>query len=362
MNNDSRQNPCHNVDLVRHKENVSPRRGGAMRRSTLTLSFAIVTALAGGAALARGDGKEAKKAQPPLTDPAAIVKALASDDDDTVEAGYAAVEELGAAGVSRILAACDKQPDDVLGEVADAIAEIGEAAAKPLVLALTAQSEDVRTVAISALLTLDDDAVPALLLAVKNGSEDLRNHAALVLIKMDNLDVDLVAELVKTGHEDARATAAAILMQFGETGAEALVPLMEKEGEPRNVAIRSLVEIGAAAVAPLIELGLRSTNQKIQDGAVDALVEIGDPSVGALLRITKDPRPDVRGSAICALGDLGDEKAVPVAIAMLDDKDESVRDDAMGALESLSGEKHATREEWETWWRAQASAAPGGKN
>ncbi|HEY5387477.1 MAG TPA: HEAT repeat domain-containing protein [Thermoleophilia bacterium] len=131
------------------------------------------------------------------------------------------------------------------------------------------------------------------------------------------------------------AEARAALQRLRELAAElvAIVNDPDAGDEAADAAGRLLVEIGPAAVEPLVEYVCQDPKGG-REAATAILVEIGEPAVGPLLICFEHDDPDVRATAaflFTALRDHGNAAEQPL-IRLLDDPDELVRQSAAYAL------------------------------
>ncbi len=120
---------------------------------------------------------------------------------------------------------------------------------------------------------------------------------------------------------------------------EALIQALADGENPgrRNSAVEALVEIGESAVAALIET-LGSDDVDVRKFAVDALAGIGSTSaLDAMLHTLGDGDPNVRAAAADALGLIGGERSVEALLARSVDgaEDPLVRFSALSALARL---------------------------
>lgn len=87
--------------------------------------------------------------------------------------------------------------------------------------------------------------------------------------------------------------------------------------------------------------------------AVNALKEIGDPSVMPLINALSNMHSasHVRKLLVNALGDLKSHLAVDSLIALLNDEDRGTRKSAEKALKTITRESFGQdHEEWQQWW------------
>jgi HEAT repeat protein len=131
------------------------------------------------------------------------------------------------------------------------------------------------------------------------------------------------------------AEARVALERLRELAAElvAIVKDPDTDDETAGGAGRLLVEIGPAAVEPLVRL-VCDDPKRGREAAAAILCEIGEPAVEPLLACFEHADPDVRATAaflFTGLRDSGNAAAQPL-IGLLDDPDELVRQSAAYAL------------------------------
>lgn len=144
---------------------------------------------------------------------------------------------------------------------------------------------------------------------------------------------ELGKKLASSDTEERREAA----IDLGSAGSEAVPYLFRAIGDAdwrvRKTAVEALVTISTSDVLPGLLKALEShDNAGMRNSAIEALVQIGEPSVEALLGKLDDPDPDVRKFIIDILGDIKDTRPVPALIARLEDGDENVRVAAAEAL------------------------------
>jgi hypothetical protein len=114
-----------------------------------------------------------------------------------------------------------------------------------------------------------------------------------------------------------------------------LIQRLDCHSSRRKSVLKTIVDIGAAAVPKLIQ-ALKDKNMR---GFVPAslFAEIGEPAVAGLIEALKDEEREVRWHAACALGKLGElaKSAVPSLIELLSDENEEVRSHATRALKLI---------------------------
>ena len=284
-----------------------------------------------------------------------LTKALSYPKDTVRVAAASALGTLGAPeAVAPLIAALGDAAGSVRAAAAGALGALRDPRAiEPLITALKDSSEPGRTTVVSALGQIGAPALPALIATLGGPSVEVRAPAARALAAIGSQEAveSLVAALADPYAQAAAATSLDKL---------AWTPDKSQSGARYRV-IRGqwdrCVEIGAPAVAPLIE-GLRSWNYTAAGAAAKALGQIGDPmALEPLIRALKEfsarqaiftaqPRTGAAGwadaesikalatarqMAVEALGALGSPAVEPL-IEMLGADDKLLRQAAANAL------------------------------
>lgn len=280
----------------------------------------------------------------------------------------------------------------VLQKQWDRCIALGEAAAAPLVAALNDEDKQVRQDAFQALVSIGVPAAPALIHALQAADNDVRQAAFWALVKIGQPVRDPLIEALGHENEDVRRACATALGHLGDPQVvipliglfsdidwsvrrdaykaiikigrpalqELLAALKHENGEIRWGAAGTLealgwkpskdeigarfwitkgewhkcIEIGAPAVAPLIEsLGHWDTN--VCKESMGVLVHIGAPSVQPLIAALERPEPAVKKCAATALGMIGDEQAEQPLMQLLSDRDKDVSQAASEAISAI---------------------------
>ena len=188
----------------------------------------------------------------------------------------------------------------------DALTMIGAPAISPLAQSLLV--EDDRLARIGAVETLGR----------------MRSERAVAPLMMALMEPDM-------GMQDAAAQA---LVRTGRPAIGPLIRMLRVAGHPlRRRAAEVLVRTRGLAVKPLIEA--LADNTEVRATASVALVEIGRPSLGPLMRALNDSNPVVRQEAATALGLIGDPRAVAALIRVMKRRDRVLRRTAAEALVRL---------------------------
>jgi putative membrane-bound dehydrogenase-like protein len=115
--------------------------------------------------------------------------------------------------------------------------------------------------------------------------------------------------------------------------------LPSADGEVRAAALRTLADLGSPEAQPPIEKLLADGDPRVRSVAALAAGKLKLTSTtDRLLQLTRDAAPDVRRSALESLGRLRDARALPVAVAALDDRETALT--ALECLADLGGPEH----------------------
>jgi len=165
----------------------------------------------------------------------------------------------------------------------------------------------------------------------------VRREAVITLGEMgDERCVEPLARALRDGDWQVREVAIEAMGEVGSPAVEILLKLL-RDWEVRKYAIAALGKIRDERVLDPLMLQLR--NDEFKDDAIDALVQLGDPSVERLIGALRDKDENVRKCAVLALGRIKSGEAIDPLIAMLGDKDWFTRLTAAAALESIGDER-----------------------
>jgi HEAT repeat protein len=106
-----------------------------------------------------------------------------------------------------------------------------------------------------------------------------------------------------------------------------LPPLSEAAG-------KALRRIGPPETVVRLTRVLLEGDDRMAAGAEEALVAIGQSAVGPLLKAVRWPYTRARRSAVRALGRIGDVAAIDVLRSVVNDRDRTVREAAVAALQT----------------------------
>jgi len=315
--------------------------------------------------LSRCEGYEPKALLELFEDPAAPKSPL-------VQVLLSRTEELHAPSVVRLIDRIDHQALPALLWLIDGVAK--ESLVPELIRRLESQDSVVRLALVRTLARFSLGEVQSALLQrlLADSHNEVRLAALDGLLALDLppplkplcqllRDPDMVVQ--------GKGIEALVRLAHPETG-EALSSLLrdEKEGV-RRAAVEVLVEIGTEAAIPVLLETLRDEDWWVQVRAADALVAIGGLRVAAgvlplldheheairrtalevlertrddatfdfLFSALDDPSATVRARSVRALGILGDGRAVPHLLALLE-RDRESAPAVIGALEQLGDE------------------------
>ena len=116
---------------------------------------------------------------------------------------------------------------------------------------------------------------------------------------------------------------------------KSITGLQDKKGTIKRTAKKDLIAFGSDAVEPLIGVvkDWKGQQADLRVVCVDILGEIGDErAVPVIIDVLKEDRMTMRYNAARALGNIADKRAAPALIGLLNDKEWQVRFYAVEAL------------------------------
>jgi HEAT repeat protein len=256
-----------------------------------------------------------------------------------------------------------------------ALGELGDKRAAPALVPLLNESDtELRIAAAEALGRIGDQrAVPYLLKMVDDEDESVILKALGALRKIqDPAAASSVMELLQHENSRIRQRAADVLGKIGDAViAERLEQILknDRSEDVRAGAAKALGEIRDPGSVDVLIDSLHDAFS-IRCRSIVALGEIGDDAaLPSLLAMLKDPAPEIRYHAALALAEIGHEAAIKNIQPLLDDSNAMVRRGAAKALETLgqgdaqkllgSSTQRGTRRFLNTLRNFVASISPG---
>jgi HEAT repeat protein len=214
---------------------------------------------------------------------------------------------------------------------------------------------------------LPGDVLSTLAGAISDRDTVVRFYASEALLASGAKAIPALMKVMASERESDRQRATKLISRMGAAAVEPLVTFVRdrsRSPESRAVAAEALGIIGDAKAAPsLIEL-LRDENASVRSRAAEACGRLGEPAVEALLQAATSSPPEIRASAVDALGLTSSARAVDRIIEALKDSSAIVRAAAVRALGASQNGRAVeplmaiVRDESSTL-RSQASAALG---
>lgn len=197
----------------------------------------------------------------------------------------------------------------------------------PLIKALEDNARQVWLAAVESLGQLRDPRASAPLVSKLRDTDDSRVKAAVLAIGPPSVE-PLIA-MLEDGRAYARQEAALTLKELGDTRAvAALVALLtDREASVRTRAAEALDGLGWTPADDGEEIDYWIATQEWS--------KLGARAFEPLVQQLGDHDPDRRADAALTLGQLGDARAVPALLPILDDQELAVRKAAADALEAL---------------------------
>ena len=210
--------------------------------------------------------------------------------------------------IQRVIQKIDPAVHEKLASIGSATPEKIEEQAEPLINALlrvlSEGDEESRLIALDALLTIGLPALPVLIGALSDTSPPVR------------------------------AAAAEMIGEIGEPSASGyLLPLLaDGDGSVRAMAAKSLGKLRSTDATPSLITCLLDMKAGVKKEAVTALGRIGRPAVDDLIATLTGPSDEIRRGAAEALGEIGDQRAIPHLVNLLGSDNAGVRAAAIEAL------------------------------
>lgn len=211
----------------------------------------------------------------------------------------------------------------------DALAALDEVGGdSPLTAALGDDDWQIRRLAVAGLVHRPGaDLARSLVAALRDGHRDFNLlSSAIKLLTVTGIDA-AAALVALLADADADVRIQAALALGSQRHPEAVEALLQALGDPdvnvRFHAIEALGKIGAPVAVEPLAATLAARDFFLSFAAIDALVRIGDPAAAAHVRPLLDD-PVLAAAAAEALGQLGDEDAVPALAGALDRADAPV--------------------------------------
>ncbi len=167
---------------------------------------------------------------------------------------------------------------------------------------------------------------------------------AKVLAKLEQIAIPSLIQLLEneTFDLEIRWFAGRILSEFNDPRCIFALTTLLRTSEEEDLclmAAQSLAKIGPSAIAALSSL-LNDPDSRLL--AVQSLAQIRcGETINPLIQVTGDPSPQIRATAIEALGSFHDERVLPILLAALDDRASLVRKEAIAALAMRSKAQRA---------------------
>lgn len=268
----------------------------------------------------------------------AALAATLGDEDGRVrkDAVWALGEIAHPQGVEPLIAALEDRESDVEQAAAWGLGKLGDGRAiEPLVAALGRWKEEMHPAIFTALVEIGTAGEGQQRTTVV---EHLTSLLAAQTVPLRTLAAGALDQM--TWHPGSDTTSARYWMVKGDWGqcvaigfpaADPLIEaLCDEDMQRRQAAFMALVQLGRAAVAPLT--AALAADHPARQAAYWVLVKIGTPAVDLLIDALGHEQPDIRQTAVKALGQIGDVRTVKELAAALEDEHWTVREAAAAAL------------------------------
>jgi len=292
----------------------------------------------------RGTRIQAAAALGRIGDPLAFGPLIAAMGDPDkgihLQAGLA-LGDIGKPAADSLIAALGDKTPQIRWSAAGLLGEIGEVrAVEPLISSLTDQVPEVRACAARSLGNLGDSRAIAPLAALASDPRpDVRRIAVEALTGFGAQAVPLLDQSLSSGEEHAKEGVAEALSQMGEVGIAALIAaLKHKDMAVRRAAAKGLaVSRSPDAVTGLVFV-LGDEHAEVGKAAVASLVQIGAPGLPAILRALTNDNERAAANAAAILGQIADIRATEALITAARTGKKLVRQAAARSLGQIRSE------------------------
>lgn len=295
-----------------------------------------------------------------LQDARAVPALLPLLEDEDVNVRYHVIEALGRIrareGATALLPILEAKDPFLSFAALDAIGSIGERSVAPAVQALIAD-EMLAVSAVEALGSigdeqsaaalarlLDADTVPvaticrALAAIYRRLDEEYGEGALVGDVVRGEVSADVVVQLssaIPSANDDDLVAIARVLGWLGYDGVDDALAGLLRHPRARKVAIEGLVKRGLRATQALMR-ELRNEEPEVRRTAVHALGRIGDRrALDALIDALQTDDAALVITAAGALGSIGDRRAFDALVGLLSHDDAAVRQAAVSAINSI---------------------------
>jgi HEAT repeat protein len=294
--------------------------------------------------------KDAATALGKLKDHSSVQKLISALKDSVGDVRYVAAEALGEIGdETAIPALIESLTNGYFLQVqhisAIALAKIGIPSIPKLLEVLQGRNNNIhaRIGAADALGDIGDaSAVPELVKTVDDKNSDLQIHSIRALGKIkDPTTISKLLEILCDPNSDLGEEAATALGRMGDIAIHALlIALKAQNGRSRKLALEALGEIRSIETIDAIIEMLADKYPEVKNAAVLTLGKIGTPCVTKLIDALNNKEFKGRPYIIATLGWIGDEKALPNLLKVLDDESDNAEICA-ATVRALGGIAHA---------------------
>lgn len=176
----------------------------------------------------------------------------------------------------------------------------------------------------------------SLLHGLVSGDETRAENAVTALVDLGEDAIPALLDLTHSPDADSRWWAVRTLAQSPLSRTEWLVPFLNDPApEVRQCAALGLaVKPDESAIQPLIR-ALSDEDGMVGSLAVNALVRTGSATVPSLIEVVKNEKQSARIHALRALAEIGDHRAIPVMMKVMDEDSALLQHWAQEGLERL---------------------------
>lgn len=164
----------------------------------------------------------------------------------------------------------------------------------------------------------------SLLAELTSGDDERAEKAISALVELGEAALQPLLDLTRSEDADIRWWAIRALASSPHTQTRDLIPhLSDSTPEVRAAAALALCAHPGEEAVPALIKTLRDADSLTAGLAGNALVKIGAPSVASLLEVMNEAENGIRILALRALSEIRDHRAIPVMMKCLNNENES---------------------------------------
>lgn len=274
-----------------------------------------------------------------------LIEALHHEDSMMQYSASAALQKIGAPAVPAMIAHLNHDNPEFVAQLVETLGQIGDPrAVEPLCQLLSDQTPyKVRMAIVKALGEFNDPrAIEALIGVMKEKFSAERHLAMEPLVKIGKSALEPLLAQLESKDSDVVRIATTALVKIGDSRAvDRMIEVFKTTDSDavRLTLVGALGQLTDQKAVPVLIDALTDELPVVRRLAANALGKIGEPAVDQLQQVLKTAdSAELRGLAASTLGAIGSEQAAPLLIAALEDQDQKVQIMSAKALGQLDDE------------------------